>query len=113
MSDEDMLHEIQARAIGRDFQAAIDLFVLETGPLEFTKDGSSLRVKQNIRLRIKEADELRAEGYAAGLDAAEEVIAKACRVPNPNDPDAFIPDYLDGLRYDSLIAAIRALKEKP
>lgn len=45
-----------------------DLYVLEQGPfhIERTEDGARFVAKQDIRLRLKEADELRAEGYEQG-----------------------------------------------
>ena len=50
--------------ISAEARAAIDLYVLEEGPLkvEQTDDGQRLVAKQDVRLRLKSADELRADG---------------------------------------------------
>lgn len=59
------------------------MYVLEQGPLavERTADGARFVAKQSARLRLKTAEELRAEGYSAGLDAAAEAVRAAGHTP--------------------------------
>jgi hypothetical protein len=50
-----------AMHLSTEAAAAIDLYVLEQGPLVFDRDGDTFTVRQSVRLRLKEADEIRAQ----------------------------------------------------
>lgn len=57
------------RSISAEAISAVDLYVLEKGPLELERDGDGYKfiVKQSARLRLKEAEEIRADERKAIL----------------------------------------------
>lgn len=96
--------------------AAIDLYILEEGPLQIERDQGGMRlvVKQNVRLRLKSADELRAEGYeqgqrderAAAVQRVEALPAYV-NIPYENPSEVQDGDSKDWLHYREVIAAIK------
>ena len=60
MKDHDAIREA-AKNLSREAAAAIDLYVLEQGPLKIEYDTAGPRfvAKQDVRLRLKTADEIR------------------------------------------------------
>lgn len=63
-----------AQHISAEARAAIDLYVLEQGPLRLEREGGGYKfvARQEVRLRLKEAEEIRADERER---AAERVAA--------------------------------------
>ena len=63
-----------AQRISAEARAAIDLYVLEQGPLRLEREGWGYKfvARQEVRLRLKEAEEIRADERER---AAERVAA--------------------------------------
>ena len=105
MSDNDLYAAIAEASANvsstamKHLAAAMDLYVLEQGPLRLEREGNTWRftVKNEVLSRLKSADELRAEGYAAGLDAAREAVERVSTLFEPLGP---------------ALAAIDALREE-
>lgn len=81
-----------AQHISTEARAAIDLYVLEQGPLRLEREGWGYKfvARQEVRLRLKEAEEIRADERER---AAERVAALnlnshyriECEPPDPVD----------------------------
>ena len=71
-----------AQRISAEARAAIDLYVLEQGPLRLEREGDGFKfvALENVRLRIKEAAEIRAEERAKTLS---DVLVALEQMPYP------------------------------
>ena len=58
----------QTQQLTKDMVRALELYVLEHGPLQLTSNGYEFKAEGRTRLRLKTADELRAEGRRDMLD---------------------------------------------
>ena len=92
-----------AQRISVEVAAAIDLYVLEQGPLRLEQDeqGYKFVARQEVRSRLKEAEEIRAEERER---AAKRVAALPVAPPG-------MPDVSAGIAWnDALFAAVAAAR---
>lgn len=96
-----------AQRISAEVAAAVDLYVLEQGPLRLEQDerGYKFVARQEVRLRLKEAEEIRAEERERAAKRVAAAKAEFIRITDAAD-DSWVCRV-----YDDAVAAARGAEQ--